>query len=282
MPDDRSARTRLEAFHLSLSGHARFCILHVPRQGATQDRTIVYVHPFGEEMNKSRRMAALQARAFALAGCVVLQVDLFACGDSDGQFADASWSRWVDDVVAAAAWLRERFGGTAWLWGLRSGCLVAADAARTMPWTSDLLFWQPVLSGSQHLQHLLRLRVAAQLMGPADAKRTDTRELHARFAEGRAVEIAGYEMSPALALGLGAAELTPTPGSVRVEWIEVAAAEEPELSPAARARADAWRRAGHRVETRSVAGQPFWQTQEIAECPALIDATLAALHPGCP
>ena len=66
----------------------------------------------------------------------------------------------------------------------------------------DLLFWQPVLSGRLYLQQLLRLRIAAQLLGPADANRLDSRELRARFAEGRAVEIAGYEVSAALALGL--------------------------------------------------------------------------------
>jgi len=33
-------------------------------------------------MNKSRRMAALQARVFAAMGFGVLQIDLFGCGDS--------------------------------------------------------------------------------------------------------------------------------------------------------------------------------------------------------
>jgi len=225
-------------------------------------------------------MAALQARAFAQSGWTVLQIDLLGCGDSDGELADASWNSWVDDVAAAATWLRERFGSIAWLWGLRSGCLVAADAARAMAATPNMLFWQPVQVGSQYLQHLLRLRVAAQLMGPTDVERTDTRELRAQFIEGRVVEVAGYEVPSALALGLDAAELTPIPGSIRVAWFEVTAAEPAELSLAAQSRAGAWRRAGHRVETHPISGQPFWQTQEIAECPALIDATLAALVRG--
>jgi exosortase A-associated hydrolase 2 len=267
----------VEAFHLSWDGRPRFCILHTPPEGSAQDRTIIYAHPFGEEMNKSRRMAALQARALAKAGSAVLQVDLLGCGDSDGEFADASWSRWVDDIAAAATWLSERFGGTACLWGLRVGCLLAVDAARAMVATPDLLFWQPVLSGRQYLQQLLRLRVAAQLLGPADANRVDSRELRGRFDEGRAVEIAGYEMPAALALGLEAADLEPIAGSVRVTWIEVSATGEPQLSPAARARVDVWRRGGHRMDTRAVAGPAFWQSQEIVECPALIDATLAAM-----
>ena len=50
-----------EAFFLPSPEHPagqRFCIYHPP-QGATVRALVVYVHPFAEEMNKSRRMAAL-------------------------------------------------------------------------------------------------------------------------------------------------------------------------------------------------------------------------------
>ncbi|HEY7787906.1 MAG TPA: hydrolase 2, exosortase A system-associated, partial [Casimicrobiaceae bacterium] len=69
----------------------------------------------------------------------------------------------------------------------------------------------------------------------------------------------------------------PVPGRSRVVWMEVANASDGELSPAAHARVEAWRGAGHSVEARSVSGPAFWQTQEIAECPELIEETLAAL-----
>jgi len=45
----------------------RLCIHHAPRAGAVRGK-LVYVHPLAEEMNKSRRMAALQSRALAAAG----------------------------------------------------------------------------------------------------------------------------------------------------------------------------------------------------------------------
>ena len=51
-------------------------------------------------MNKSRRMAALQARAFAEMGFGVLQIDLFGCGDSSGDFSDARWDIWKQDLIA--------------------------------------------------------------------------------------------------------------------------------------------------------------------------------------
>ncbi len=54
-------------------------------------------------MNKSRRMAALQARAFAAMGFGVLQIDLFGCGDSSGDFSDARWDIWKQDLAIARA-----------------------------------------------------------------------------------------------------------------------------------------------------------------------------------
>ena len=78
-------------FFLPSGDGQRFCLYHpaVNAQGVAPLGHVVYVHPFGEEMNKSRRMATLQARALAQAGFSVLQVDLLGCGDSSGDFGDA-------------------------------------------------------------------------------------------------------------------------------------------------------------------------------------------------
>ena len=115
----------------------RFALHHRP--AGPPRGLVVYVHPFAEEMNKSRRMAALQSRALAEAGFAVLQLDLMGCGDSDGELLDASWAQWVADVVFACGWLRQQYLPSGpdtvplWLWGLRAGALLAADAARQWP-----------------------------------------------------------------------------------------------------------------------------------------------------
>ncbi len=238
---------------------------------------MLFVHPFAEEMNKSRRMAALQARALALHGWTVLQIDLFGCGDSEGEFAEADWQRWLADVSQAAAWLREQTGLQPALWGLRAGCLLACGAAMTMQPAPDLLFWQSAIAGRQILQQFLRLGVTARLFGDSNTDRLSTDRLRERLAAGESVEIAGYRLSPDLARGLNAAELVPPAAPARVGWIEVAPTATGEPSPASRTTIAAWQAAGHRVEARTVAGPAFWQTQEIAECPELIDATLAAV-----
>ena len=277
MPDDRLPAPA--AFYRAMGGQRRFCIYHPPHVARASAESIVYVHPFGEEMNKARRTAALAARALARAGWSVLQLDLAGCGDSEGEFGDASWPGWVDDVAEGAQWLEERSGRAPWLWGLRSGCLVAADAARAMSRPFSFLFWQPVLSGERFLQHILRMRLAGRLMDPSDRMQNGTQALRAELNQGRAIDVTGYQLSPELALGLEASELAPTRESTRVAWFELSSTGNRELSPASRARVDEWRRAGHRVEAFVVPGEAFWQTQEIAESPALINATLAVLAP---
>jgi exosortase A-associated hydrolase 2 len=283
----------LEAFFQApRSGHpGQRLYLHHPAAGADSRAAVLYLHPFAEAMNKSRRMAALQSRALAAAGFDVLQVDLLGCGDSSGELADASWEDWVQDALDGAAWLARRHPGRpaeqpTWLWGHREGALLAAAAAARMPEPVQLLLWQPVLQGRQALQQFLRLKAAAQL---ADGGGKGVVEgLRAELAAGRTVEVAGYTLGPALAQGLESAVLTPPPvhsgptdSPPRAVWLEVNAQPDPQPSPAAQAAQARWLADGWALEQQAVAGPAFWQTQEIEDAPALVEATLAALsRPG--
>jgi len=260
---------------LPLGGDARFCVRRVPASGPVRG-TVVHAPAFAEEMNKARHVVAAGARALATDGYAVLHVDPFGCGDSPGDFGDASYARWVEDLVAAAQWAHAAHGGALWLWGLRAGALVAAEALRALPRGTALLLWQPVVSGAQHLTQFLRLALAGGMLA-SDAERAGTRALKQTLQQGDSVEVAGYRIAPALAAGLGAAELVlPDDFAGRVAWLEVSGAP-PELSPAAQARVAAMRRAGAEVTAAAVTGPGFWQSTELEDCPALIAATRAAL-----
>lgn len=268
-----------EAFFLTVAAapnSQRYCLFH-PAQGDVRG-AVLYLHPFAEEMNKSRRMAALQARRLAENGYAVLQIDLHGCGDSAGDFGDATWESWLRDAAAAHAWLRARCPSPApfWLWGLRSGCLLAAEAARKIGTPTNFLFWQPVVSGKQYLQQFLRLKVAGEMMG-GDSKGV-MEASKARLAAGQAVEVAGYALSAGMAGGLESAELSPPAQPGRLHWFEVSARPEATLAPASLKRIEQWRAAGCAVESAVLPAPTFWQTTEIEEAPALLDATLAALR----
>ena len=253
----------------------RYCVLHRPPAGAALRGAIVYVHPWCEEMNKSRRRAALQARSLAERGWAVLQVDLLGCGDSSDDFGDATWASWVDDVVAAAQWLRARFDAPLWFWGLRAGCLLACEAASRLEGGVNFLFWQPVISGKALLQQFLMLRLAG-LMQDGKAKGV-MQGLRDELAAGRAVEVAGYALAPELANGLAAASLQPPAPGARAIWLEVLSQSGATPSPALVLAQKAWADAGTAVRLGAVTGPPFWQTTEIEDAADLIGATIEHL-----
>jgi uncharacterized protein len=265
-----------DAFFLSVRRGRRFCLRHsagaAPRRGA-----LVYVHPFAEEMNKARRMAALQPRALASAGFAVLQIDLFGCGDSEGEFGAAEWEQWLADIADAMEWWANETGQRPALWGLRVGCLLACEAVGRMDAPANLLLWQPVQQGQQALQQFLRLSLARQLFEGESPGKSGTRQLRERLARDETLEVAGYDLSEALAHGLEQSVLRAPRSAASIAWIEVTPDGMTSLSPAAQQRVDAWRNEGHHVDARAVPGPAFWQTQEIAECPPLIAATLDAL-----
>lgn len=273
-----------QPFFLDTGAAARFCLYHAPSYApayapaGTCRGAWLFLHPFAEEMNKARRMAALQARALAQQGFAVLQIDLHGCGDSAGDFADATWDSWLDDVARSAAWLLERSGKPVALWGLRVGALLALDAVRQGGVTPPaLLLWQPVTNGSQALTQFLRLKVASQMLTEG-ADSGGTTALRQALTAGQPLEIAGYTLAPALALALDSLDAVTMPApACPVHWFELVADGARPVPPAAARVADAWRQQGADVRTHAVPGPQFWATQEIAECPALLDATTAAL-----
>lgn len=273
----------VEALYLRRGDRAALFALHHLPMGAEARGLVVYIHPLAEEMNKTRRMAALQSRALARAGFAVFQVDLSGCGDSAEEFGDATWQAWVLDVVASCRWLQARHaiqhGGAPglplWLWGLRSGCLLAAQAAERLDGNCHFLFWQPVLQGDLMLTQFLRLASAANMLATANGPKTS--EIKHALQAGRPAFVAGYQISAELANGLAAMKMPAAPARGRAVWLETSNAPGAALSPGVERAVTAWRAAGGTVTARVVAGPQFWQTVEIELAPALIDASTSAL-----
>ena len=63
-----------QAFFLPADGGQRFCLFYPP-EGTQSRGRVLYLHPFAEELNSTRRIVAQQARALAQAGHGVLLVD---------------------------------------------------------------------------------------------------------------------------------------------------------------------------------------------------------------
>lgn len=279
MTPDR-AEVDTEPFFLGSGADRRFCLFHQP--AGTCRGAVLYVPPFAEELNRTRRMAALGARRLAAHGVGVLQIDLLGTGDSAGDFADARWDLWKQDLDTGAAWLRARVDAPLTLWGLRLGALLALDFALDHARTSDvplapMLLWQPVAAGSTYLTQFLRLRTANAMLGEDAAAQSGTKALRAALQAGETLEIAGYDLTPALALAIDA---LPAPDAmippVPAHWFEVLGAPGQAPGPAAARVKAAWKARGTQLHVHTVTGAPFWATTAISTCPALLDATVDA------
>jgi len=268
---------RRSVFHIEAGDRRLFALLSEPEGPARG--VVVHVPAFAEEMNKSRRMVALAARAFADEGWAVLQFDLSGCGDSSGLFDEADWEAWREDLDCVVAWCRARFDepGRIVLWGLRCGALLAGDWVKARDAQHPLLLWHPVLNGKLHLTQFLRLRVANDMLSDADS-RNAMAEMRARLDDGKQVFVAGYALSPVMAEGMNRAVFgLPAEFAHKLAVFEVNAAAEAELSPATGMAVERWRALGVDVTAERVAGPAFWSTQYIETVPELIDASRRSL-----
>jgi exosortase A-associated hydrolase 2 len=276
--NDSAHLRNAEPFFLKAGNGDRFCIYHHPSSTARKS-AFIYVHPFAEEMNKSRRMAALQSRAFARAGFGVLQIDLFGCGDSSGDFSEARWHIWKEDLASARSWLLDQGYQSINLWGLRLGALLALDVASTSGSAFErLILWQPVTGGEAFLTQFLRMRLASDMFSSADKKPPGTKEMRAEMADMKSLEIAGYELAHELASSIdrmNAADLIVT--TAAIDWIELVPEAGRPIPPATARVASAWEKQDVDYSIHLTPGAPFWSTQEISECPSLIDCTIGLL-----
>jgi exosortase A-associated hydrolase 2 len=259
---------------IEASSRRLFGVHYTPGSRSRTRNAILYVPPFAEEMNRSRRMAALQARALAALGWSTLLLDLFGTGDSSGDFRDARLAFWLDDITAAVDWLERQGNSPVHLWGLRLGALLACAAASARPDRFErLLLWQPVTDAKTILTQFLRVRVASAMGESGVAEKTH--DLRARFARGQSVEVGGYELSAELAHALDDFRMDGLPLMRRADvgWFEVSTNAGDRLMPAGQRIVDAWRKSGTSVCARAVSGEPFWMLQETTLAPELLTAT---------
>lgn len=253
-----------ETFH----GQRLFCLAHEPTPPSTT--AVLYVPPFAEEANRTRHLAARQARAFAEHGVEARFVDPTGTGDSAGDFADATWSHWCAELREARSRLLAEGYTRVVVWGVRLGCALALDAGLFDAGGAGI-FWQPLLSPKAQLRQYLRLRVAS---GMSLNGRVSVGDLEARLASEGRLDIGGYGISRTLADEMTAAqpEETPTlPGHLL--WIEVGTGQEGKLASASMRTIAQWRSRGARITDRRVDGDQFWAIQTLGFAPALIEET---------
>jgi len=274
-------RGALSGEFIGTAGRRIFLLLREPAEAVDGRGSVLVVPPFGEEMNKSRRMVAETAQRLCESGVAVVTPDLFGTGDSEGGFREADVDRWVDDLATTCRYAESRAMPVKAILAVRLGCALAVAAQRSgaLPEVEASAWWQPVLDGKRHVAQFLRLRVAGGSMRGDDPETVD--ELRRRSAAGETLTVAGYELSSALLKGIEglSVEALPT-GSGKLHWYEIVRdAEAAAPLPAARF-VERARAGGSTVSLVTVAGEPFWASTEIVRLPTLVEQTAAALAGG--
>ncbi|HYW75889.1 MAG TPA: hydrolase 2, exosortase A system-associated [Gammaproteobacteria bacterium] len=271
---------RLRASFLSGSRGLLFGLWVLPQEnrGSTG---VLLVPPFAEEMNRSRHMLSLQARALAEAGFRTLILDLFGTGDSAGEFAEASVETWLRDLSTGLSALSDEGCTCVVIVAVRFGALLASRLAVATASTriGGFVLWQPVQTGSAFMTQFLRLRLAADLA--TGGQSITVKGLQEELCQGRSVDVGGYELSPRLYADIQAMKLSgemSSPAQPPVTLMEISAKGGVELSPVMRSLRDRWVDHGVQVTVRKIEGDPFWQTPEITLAPALFGSTVEAVR----
>jgi exosortase A-associated hydrolase 2 len=259
---------------LSCQGTELFTLTLQPEGGPARG-VVLFLPPFGEEMNKSRRTVALNARALAAAGYCVMLLDPSGCGDSSGDFCDATWGDWKRDADCAITRLKQLFDLPITVWGLRLGALLACEVAVGRSDIHALLLWQPVLNGEQHIDQFLRFELAGRaLKGNVGFDRAS---LWDELRNGRPLQVAGYHLSARLALEIARSRLADLHPGCPVTWLDISRPPATEPGVASANVIGLWRKKGIPVTWACSDGEAFWRNVDAPDSSALPAATLAAL-----
>jgi len=138
-------------------------VFHASALRQAHPRAVLLCNPFGQEAVRIHRFFRVLADRLARAGVACLRFDYHASGESLGEDHEADLDRWVRDVLAADALLRERANAQQvdWLAPRLASALAVRASAQAAQAPQQLVLWEPVVSGARYVEHLLAVHAAA-------------------------------------------------------------------------------------------------------------------------
>jgi exosortase A-associated hydrolase 2 len=248
------------SFFLPSSAGDLFAMYYPPSGTGADAGDILYVHPFAAEMFASRNVIAAVARELSAAGLGVLTVDLYGCGDSSGDFRDARWEIWRDDLAAAVGWLQAQGRDRLSLWGLRLGALLAMDfAVRSRETYERIVLWQPAVTGHNMLTQFFRMNLDEADTRFLTRQLTDS-EARKLLPDGQNIDIAGWEIPSELIRAIDKLKIAPLGNAVSapIHWMEIREQTENAFHPDSLRVIEEWKQHGIFLTTHKSAGLPFW------------------------
>ena len=189
--------------------------LALPTTSGAPYPVVLLLHGFTNERNElpvggtGETMYGRLARVLGEQGIASLRIDFRGSGESDGAWADTTFTGQLDDAQAAVDYLAtrsmvdlDRLGVV----GFSQGGLIAAELAARDARVRSLVLWSPVASAPDTYKHILGAEsVAAGLI--ADAPLPVTTQWGAEFELSRGFFVDLFRYDPTAAIGDVAAPL---------------------------------------------------------------------------
>lgn len=147
-------------------------VFHAGAVRQARPRAVLFCNPFGQEAVRIHRFFRVLADRLSGAGVPCLRFDYHASGESMGDDHEADLDRWVCDVLAADALLRQRAGvqEVDWVAPRLASALAVRASVQAPQAPRQLVLWEPVVAGARYVDHLLSVHasVVANLPGGAE------------------------------------------------------------------------------------------------------------------
>lgn len=184
-----------EAGYFEVSGAHLYTVLHRTTEPVAR---VLLIGPFASERQNSYLPWVRWARYLATRGFEVLRYDYRGVGESLGQFEEATFSNWADDLVLLSNSFKKREPDMPLLLhGLEIGALFACQAFQ-QGIGDGLLLWSPPADANQALRStLLRWVGLEQLLKPG-AERRSAADYIRQLEQGQSIEVEGYQWSSQL------------------------------------------------------------------------------------
>ncbi len=143
--------------------------LYDPPDAGAYGSGIVLCNPWGQEHIRAYGTMRFLAKRLQKAGHHVLRFDYYGCGDSGGDFTDASVDGWCQDTIVAVEELKALAGvPTVTLLGARFGAVVASLVAAKRSDIDRLVLWDPIIDTASYVAELVEQSRAEGVDVPAE------------------------------------------------------------------------------------------------------------------
>ncbi len=240
---------------------------------------LIFIPPFAEEANKSRHILSAFGRHLANLKIQTTIIDLYGCGDSEGDLDQASIEIWHQDITNTINHIcKDSDNTTLILGGLRLGATIAASypgLANHSHSLKQLLLWQPIVDGANYMKQFIRLKLAESITsGKNNNETTSTTQIIESILEGNTQEIAGYPLNKKLLNDINNLKLNKLDLGTKTNIVDINTSgnTSPSFSKLIEQQPN--------TQITTCQAPQFWAYQEIVQCEDLLKISAEILNNG--